>query len=214
MNPAPHSLTYDTLPAGSALRFSIDDRGAITISIVSDEVGATTRAEVRNASALRAAVVASGASVLLAAISLPRYLESVRSNPRWLTITLYIVAGVFVLALGGLVWWIEYRSRLERIVRELARPTVVIAMFEQVFIEHGTTSVALSRPIETNRVQIAPGLHALSVRDASGQRVEIFSGLSSIEHQWIARQLARTETHGASLSFTVSASMPPHHHSP
>jgi len=116
------------------------------------------------------------------------------AQPRGLIVVLMISVGVFFSAMILLVWWLEYRDRMDVIERAALQATVVCVTREAVFIEtvgpFGKASETIAHPFKLFARRM-PGVRAecLHFVPRKGKTVHLFPGLSHGELCWIAAEI-------------------------
>ncbi|CAN5688254.1 hypothetical protein BH09PLA1_BH09PLA1_33100 [soil metagenome] len=196
------ALTYDTLPALSNLRREIDERGHVRISLPAGEPGTLARRSALNRTAWTSVVLSAAITSLGAAMLFPVFLAN-RPQSRALIHLLLISVGVFFSAMFLLVWWLEYRKRMDVIERAALQATIVSVMNEALLIEtvgpFGTVSATIESPFKLS-CGTMPGTRAdcLHVEDREHQTTHLFPGLSTEELRWIAAELHRGQGERAS----------------
>jgi hypothetical protein len=187
------ALSYDTLPPQSNLRRAIDPRGRVQISISAGEPGVLARRVAMYDTAWLSAVWSTLITTFLALLLLPVFLVN-RPQTQALSTLLMMMAGVFFSAMFLLVWWLEYRKRMDSIERAALQATVISIAPNQVLTEtvgpFGTRSESIAPPFElfVRRVP-ASRAECLHVVSRTGQTVHLFPGLSHIELNWLAAEI-------------------------
>ncbi|MBC8105403.1 MAG: hypothetical protein H7Z14_02340 [Anaerolineae bacterium] len=189
------ALTYDTLPPLSHLRREIDEHGNVRISVAAGEPGALARRAAMHGTAWISIVWSTLITASLAALLFPMFLAN-RPQPRWLYEILMIAAGVFFSAMFLLVWWLEFRKRMDDIERASLQMTVVSASPRELLVESVgpfgriSKSLAPSGDLYCKRM---PGarIECLHVEALDGEITLLFPGLSTRELRWIAAEIVR-----------------------
>ena len=108
------ALNYDTLPPLSNLRRAVDEQGHVQISIVAGDPGVLARRAAMYGTAWLSVVWSTIITTLFALLLTPMFLTN-RPQARSLDTLLVMTAGVFFSAMFLLVWWLEYRKRMDAI---------------------------------------------------------------------------------------------------
>jgi hypothetical protein len=108
--------------------------------------------------------------------------------------TLMILVGVFYSAMFLLVWWLEYRKRLDVIERAALQATVVSVARDKIFVEtvgpFGKSSETITPPFDLfARRMPATRAECLHVVARDGKTIHLFPGLSHEELRWIAAEI-------------------------
>jgi hypothetical protein len=188
------ALNYDTLPALSNLRREIDECGNLRISIAAAEPGILARRAAMFSTAWVSVVLSVSITALLAAFLMPVFLAN-RAQTRVFETLLILTAGVFFSSMFLLVWWLEYRKRLEVIERAALQATVVSVTRDKLFIESigpfGTVSETIAPPFSlfARRMPDSFRVECLHIVEREGRTTHVFPGLSHEELRWIAAEI-------------------------
>jgi hypothetical protein len=187
------ALNYDTLPPESNLRREIDEHGHVQISIAAGEPGILSRRAAMYGTAWLSVIWSTTITTFLALLLLPVFLAN-RPQTRALNTLLMLMGGVFFSAMFLLVWWLEYRKRMDAIERAALQATAISIARNRLLIEtvgpFGTQSEALAPPFRffAARMPITRA-ECLHVVAHDGKTVYLFPGLSHEELRWIAAEI-------------------------
>ena len=190
------ALTYDTLPAESNLRREIDEHGNLRISMAAGEPGTLARRSAMYATAWVSVIWSTAITALLASFVAPMFFAN-RAQTRSLETLLMMMAGVFFSAMFLLVWWLEYRKRMDAIERASLQATVVsiargtgCAMYVETVGPFGKSSETIAAPFDLfcRRMPITRA-ESLHVVPRVGKDLYLFPGLSHTELRWIAAEI-------------------------
>ena len=192
------ALNYDTLPPLSNLRRAVDEQGHVQISIVAGDPGVLARRAAMYGTAWLSVVWSTIITTLLALLLTPMFLAN-RPQARSLDTLLVMTAGVFFSAMFLLVWWLEYRKRMDAIERAALQATVISIARDKLLVEtvgsFGKSSETIAPPFDIFARRMpryrAECLHIVG-RDRN--TTHLFPGLSHEELRWIAAEIRTVMT--------------------
>jgi hypothetical protein len=188
-------LTYDTLPPFSNLRREFDEDGHLRISVAAGEPGTLARRAAMYGTAWISVIWSIIITSLLLALLFPM-IYSNQVQYQWLQFVLFISGGVFFSAMFLLVWWLEFRKRMDEIERAAMQMTVIDASPDVLMIESvgpfGKVSTTINHPFRIRRHRMTHGhVECLQAITSDGHATEFFPGLSNQELLWIASEILR-----------------------
>jgi hypothetical protein len=188
------ALSYDTLPPLSKLRREVDEHGHVQISIAAGEPGMLARRAAIYGTAWLSVVWSSLITAALGLFLTPMFLAN-RPQTRSLDTLLMMTAGVFFSAMFLLIWWLEYRKRMDVIERAALQATVINVSRDKLLVEtigpFGKSSQSITPPFDlfARRMPGAVRAECLHIVSPGGKTTHVFPGLSHEELCWIAAEI-------------------------
>ena len=155
------------------------------ISIAAGEPGVLARREAMYSTAWLSVVWSIIITFVLAGFMLPMAAERFPQT-RALETLLVMTAGVFFSAMFLLVWWLEYRKRMDAIERAALQATVIVITPDQLLVEtvgpFGKASETIAPPVDIFARRM-PGTRTecLHIVAQDGKTTHLFPGLAHEE---------------------------------